>query len=96
VASLPVHAADPLEWVRLARIGATIGKENARRLGQELVSRWSNYAPPALTERGFRRIATSDSPNKLINVPVSNVPGPRQCGRIAGSPTTSPLTIHTR
>lgn len=93
---MPVHAADPLEWVRLARIGATIGKENARLLGQELVSRWSNYAPPALTERGFRRIATSDSPNKLINVPVSNVPGPRQCGRIAGSPTTSPLTIHTR
>jgi diacylglycerol O-acyltransferase len=98
VVSLPVHVTDPLEWVRLARIGAMIGKENARLLGHELVSRWSSYAPPALTEWGFRRIATSDSPNKLINVPISNVPGPRQFGRIAGAPlaqiySVGPLTF---
>ena len=98
VVSLPVDVADPLEWVRLASIGATIGKENARLLGHELVSRWSNYAPPALTEWGFRRIATSDSPNKLINVPISNVPGPREFGRIAGAPlaelySVGPLTF---
>jgi diacylglycerol O-acyltransferase len=98
VVSLPVQVADPLEWVRIVRIGATIGKENARLLGSELVSRWSNYAPPTLTEWGFRRIATSDSPNKLINVPVSNVPGPRQFGRIAGAPlaqiySVGPLTF---
>ena len=98
VVSLPVQVADPLEWVRIVRIGATIGKENARLLGSELVSRWSNYAPPSLTEWGFRRIATSDSPNKLINVPVSNVPGPRQFGRIAGAPlaqiySVGPLTF---
>jgi diacylglycerol O-acyltransferase / wax synthase len=98
VVSLPVQVADPLEWVRLVRVGATIGKENARLLGSELVSRWSNYAPPTLTEWGFRRIATSNSPNKLINVPVSNVPGPRQFGRIAGAPlaqiySVGPLTF---
>ncbi|WP_145010742.1 WS/DGAT/MGAT family O-acyltransferase [Mycobacterium marseillense] len=98
VVSLPVQAADPLEWVRLARAGATIGKENARLLGSELVSRWSNYAPPTLTEWGFRRIASSHSPNKLINVPISNVPGPRQFGRIAGAPlaeiySVGPLTF---
>jgi diacylglycerol O-acyltransferase len=98
VVSLPVHVTDPLDWVRLARVGAMIGKENARLLGHELVSRWSSYAPPALTEWGFRRIATSDSPNKLINVPVSNVPGPRQFGRIAGAPlaelySVGPLTF---
>ncbi|MBJ7336449.1 wax ester/triacylglycerol synthase family O-acyltransferase [Mycolicibacterium sp.] len=98
VVSLPVHTDDPLEWVRLARVGSTIGKENAQLLGPALVSRWSSYAPPALTEWGFRRIATSDSPNKLINVPVSNVPGPRQSGRIAGAPleriySVGPLTF---
>jgi diacylglycerol O-acyltransferase len=98
VVSLPVHVADPLEWVRLARVGSTIGKENARLLGHELVSRWSSYAPPALTEWGFRRIATSESPNKLINVPISNVPGPREFGRIAGAPlaelySVGPLTF---
>jgi diacylglycerol O-acyltransferase len=98
VVSLPVHVTDPLDWVRLARVGAMHGKENARLLGHELVSRLSSYAPPALTEWGFRRIATSDSPNKLINVPVSNVPGPRQFGRIAGAPlveiySVGPLTF---
>jgi diacylglycerol O-acyltransferase / wax synthase len=93
VVSLPVHVADPLEWVRLAHVGSTVGKENARLLGLELVSRWSNYAPPALTEWGFRRIATSDTPNKLINVPISNVPGPREFGRIAGAPLTELYSV---
>ena len=93
VVSLPVQVADPLEWVRLARIGATIGKENTALLGPELVSRWSGYAPPTLTEWMFRRIATGDSPNKLINVPVSNVPGPRHTGRIAGAPVSEILSV---
>jgi diacylglycerol O-acyltransferase len=98
VVSLPVHVTDPLDWVRLARVGAMIGKENARLLGHELVSRWASYAPPALTERMFRRIAISDSPNKMINVPISNVPGPRVFGRIAGAPlaelySVGPLTF---
>lgn len=98
VVTLPVHVPDPLDWVRLASVGAMVGKENAHLLGPELVSRWSCYAPPALTEWGFRRIATSDSPNKLINVPVSNVPGPREVGHIAGAPvveiySVGPLTF---
>jgi diacylglycerol O-acyltransferase len=93
VVSLPVQVSDPLEWVRLARISSTIGKQNAQLLGTELVSRWSSYAPPALTEWGFRRIATSDSPNKLINVPISNVPGPREFGRIAGAPLTELYSV---
>lgn len=93
VVSLPVHVADPLEWVRLARIGATIGKENTALLGPDLVSRWAGYAPPRLTERLFRRIATSGSGNKLINVPVSNVPGPRQPGRIACAPVVQFLSV---
>ena len=33
VVSLPVHVTDPLEWVRLARVGAMIGKENTALLG---------------------------------------------------------------
>ena len=93
VVSLPVQVTDPLEWVRLARVGATIGKENAALLGPELVSRWSGYAPPTLTEWMFRRIGTGTSPNKLINVPVSNVPGPREQGRIAGAPVTEILSV---
>jgi diacylglycerol O-acyltransferase len=97
VVSLPVHVTDPLDWVRLARVGAMIGKENARLLGHELVSRWSSYAPPALTEWGFGRIAIS-GPNKLVNAAISNVPGPRDFGRIACAPmvelySVGPLTF---
>jgi diacylglycerol O-acyltransferase len=93
VVSLPVHVTDPLDWVRLARVGAKVGKENTQLLGPDLVSRWAGYAPPRLTERMFRRIATSESGNKLVNIPVSNVPGPRQAGRIAGAPVVQFLSV---
>jgi diacylglycerol O-acyltransferase len=92
VVSLPAHVADPLEWVRLARVGAMIGKENTALLGADLVSRWAGYAPPRTTEWLFRRIAIS-GPNKLVNVPVSNVPGPRQVGWIAGAPVEQFLSV---
>jgi diacylglycerol O-acyltransferase len=92
VVSLPVHVSDPLDWVRLARVGAKIGKANTQLLGPDLVSRWASYAPPRSTELLFRRVATS-GPNKLINVPVSNVPGPRQVGRIAGAPVEQFLSV---
>ena len=93
VVSLPVHVADPLEWVCLARVGSAIGKENTALLGPDLVSRWAGYAPPRLTELMFRRIATSEAGNRLVNVPVSNVPGPRQPGRIAGAPVETFLSV---
>ncbi|MGZ8815007.1 MAG: wax ester/triacylglycerol synthase family O-acyltransferase, partial [Mycobacterium sp.] len=92
VVSLPVHMTDPLDWVRLCRVGAMIGKENTALLGPDLVSRWAGYAPPRTTEWLFRRVATS-GPNKLINVSVSNVPGPRQRGRIAGAPVETFLSV---
>jgi diacylglycerol O-acyltransferase / wax synthase len=51
-----------------------------------------------LTHRMFRRIGTSASPNRLVNVPVSNVPGPREFGRVACAPmvelySVGPLTF---
>lgn len=85
VVSLPVHTADPLEWIRLAHVGARTAKESNQLLGPDLMTRWMNYAPPGLTERVLRRIATSESPNRLVNIPVSNVQGPRHYGSIAGA-----------
>jgi diacylglycerol O-acyltransferase / wax synthase len=93
IVSLPVHVTDPLDWVRLARVGSKIGKENTQLLGPDLVSRWAGYAPPRTTEWLFRRIAASESGNRLINVPVSNVPGPREPGRIAGAPVEQFLSV---
>jgi diacylglycerol O-acyltransferase len=96
--SLPVQTDDPLEWVRLAKVGSTVGKENNELLGPELMSRWSNYIPPALAQVAFRWLSTRDAQNKLLNIPISNVPGPRERGRIAKAPlseiySVGPLTI---
>ena len=93
IVSLPVHVTDPLDWVRLARVGSQIGKENTQLLGPDLVSRWAGYAPPRTTEWLFRRLATSDSGNRLVNLPVSNVRGPREPGRIAGAPVEQFLSV---
>jgi diacylglycerol O-acyltransferase len=95
--SLPVQVTNPLEWVRLANVGSEVAKDIHRRLGPELMSRWSNYLPPALAESAFRRLSTSDVQNKLFNLAVSNVPGPRERGSLAGVPlsefySVGPLT----
>ena len=84
--SLPVQLSNPLEWVRLAHLGSEVAKESHRRLGPELMSLWSNYLPPALAEWAFRRMSTRDVQNKLFNLPVSNVPGPRERGSLANVP----------
>jgi diacylglycerol O-acyltransferase len=84
--SLPVQVTHPLEWVQLAHLGAEVAKENHRLLGPELMSQWSNYLPPALAESAFRRISTRDVQNTLFNLPVSNVPGPRERGSLANVP----------
>jgi diacylglycerol O-acyltransferase len=95
--SLPVQETDPLEWVRLAHLGSEVAKDNHRRLGPELMSRWANYLPPALAESAFRHLSTSDAQNKLFNLAVSNVPGPRERGSLADIPmsefySVGPLT----
>ncbi|MFZ3307698.1 MAG: wax ester/triacylglycerol synthase family O-acyltransferase [Mycobacterium sp.] len=85
VVSLPVQVDDPLERVRLAGVATTVAKENDRLLGRQLMSRWMAYIPPALGPAAFRWLSQRDAQNKLFNVPVSNVPGPRERGRLAGA-----------
>jgi hypothetical protein len=91
--SLPVHIDDPLERVRLTHLSTGVAKENCNLLGPGLPGRWAAYLPPALAPRAFRRIARSDTQNALYNVPVSNVPGPRERGRIAGAPISEIYSV---
>lgn len=96
--SLPAQSDDPMEWVRLTKVASTIAKEKNEQLGRDLLSRWSNYFPPTLAKAGFRWLSTRDSQNTLFNLPVSNVPGPREGGSILAAPMTSffsvgPLTV---
>jgi diacylglycerol O-acyltransferase len=91
--SLPVHIGDPLERVRLTHLANGIAKENYLLLGPALLGRWSAYTPPAIAKPLFRWLARRESPTKLFNVPISNVPGPRERGRIAGAPISEIYSV---
>src|SRR5882757_789776 len=83
--SLPVHIADPLERVRLTAVSTAIAKENHQLLGPTLLPAWLSYLPPALAPRVFRRQASRMESASVMNLTISNVPGPRQRGDIDGA-----------
>jgi WS/DGAT/MGAT family acyltransferase len=85
VVSLPTHIDDPLERVRLTSVGSAIAKENTELLGAELSGRLVGYLPPAAAPFTFKWLSKRQAQNKLFNIPISNVPGPRERGRFAGA-----------
>lgn len=91
--SLPVDIEDPLERVRAAHDAAAAGKESNNLIGPELVSRWSAYFPPAPAEALFRWLSTKDGQNKVMNIPISNVPGPRERARVGGALVTEIYSV---
>jgi WS/DGAT/MGAT family acyltransferase len=84
--SLPTHIADPLERVRLTTMSTAIAKENNELFGPELYGRLISYLPGAAAPVAFRWLARRDTRNRLFNIPISNVMGPRERGRLAGAP----------
>lgn len=91
--ALPCDIEDPLERVQLAHDNAVDAKESHQLLGPELVSRWSAYFPPAPAEALFRWLASRDGQNKVLNLPISNVPGPREHGRVGGALVTEIYSV---
>jgi diacylglycerol O-acyltransferase / wax synthase len=91
--ALPTDCEDPLDRVRNAREAALSAKESHNLLGPELVSRWSAYFPPAPAEAMFRWLSNKDGQNKVLNLPISNVPGPRQRGRVGGALVTEIYSV---
>jgi diacylglycerol O-acyltransferase / wax synthase len=83
--SLPVQLADPLERVRLTSLATSIAKEDFHLLGPKVVSQWAAYLPPAVAPAVFRWLSQREQQTKLCNLPISNVPGPRERGRIGGA-----------
>ena len=49
--------------------------------------------PPAAAESLFRRLADKDGQNKVLNLPISNVPGPRERGRVGGALVTEIYSV---
>ncbi|MDT5325682.1 MAG: diacylglycerol O-acyltransferase / wax synthase [Mycobacterium sp.] len=91
--SLPVDVEDPLQRVQAAHDAAASAKESNYLIGPELVSRWSAYFPPAPAEALFRWLANKDGQNKVLNLPISNVPGPREHGRVGGALVTEIYSV---
>jgi diacylglycerol O-acyltransferase / wax synthase len=91
--ALPVEVDDPLERVRLSHDNAVSAKESHQLMGPELVSRWAAYFPPAPTESLFRWLANRGGQNKVLNLNVSNVPGPREHGRVGGALVTEIYSV---
>jgi diacylglycerol O-acyltransferase len=90
---LPVDLDDPLERVQACHDNAASAKESNRLIGPELVSRWAAYMPPAPTEAFFRWASGRDGNNKILNLNISNVPGPRERGRVGGALVTEIYSV---
>lgn len=91
--ALPTDLADPLERVQAAHDNAVSAKESHQLMGPELVSRWAAYWPPAGTEAMFRWLSSRDGQNKILNLNISNVPGPRERGRVGGAVVTEIYSV---
>lgn len=83
--SLPVHVDDPLERVRLTATATAIAKENHSLLGPTLLPSWLTYLPPGTTPRVFRMQARRLESAMVMNLTISNVPGPRERGCVEGA-----------
>jgi diacylglycerol O-acyltransferase / wax synthase len=86
--SLPVQVDDPLERLRLIRTSTRIAKEDHELLGPNLVGQWLEFVPPTVTRATFKWMSRREAPNQLFNLIISNVPGPRVRGSIAGAVVT--------
>lgn len=91
--SLPVHVDDPLKRVELTSLSTTRAKENNDLLGPTLQGRMLEYLPPPLAPSLFRVQSTHADRNRLMNVAISNVPGPRQRGHIGGAPVSEIYSV---
>lgn len=83
--SLPTHIGDPLERVRLTAVSTGIAKENNELFGPELYGRLIAYLPPPAAPAAFSWLARRNARNRLFNLPISNVAGPRERGHFAGA-----------
>ncbi|MBJ7336632.1 wax ester/triacylglycerol synthase family O-acyltransferase [Mycolicibacterium sp.] len=83
--SLAVHVADPLERVRLTATATAIAKENHHLLGPSLIPAWLNYLPPSVAPPAFRWQSKRVESSMIMNLTVSNVPGPRERGSFGGA-----------
>ena len=86
--SLPVHIADAGERARLVALATKIAKEDHEILGPHVYGQLMGYLPTAIAPAAFRWLGRRDAPNKIMNVAVSSVAGPRERGHFGGAPVS--------
>jgi diacylglycerol O-acyltransferase / wax synthase len=91
--ALPADLDDPIQRLHACHDNANSAKEAFHLVGPELISRWSAYLPPLATESFFRWASSRDGQNKVLNIPISNVPGPRERGRVGGAQVTEIYSV---
>ena len=91
--ALPVDVADTAERVQRAHEAAALAKESHQLVGPELIARWAAYLPPAPVEAVFKRLEKKDGQNKVLNLNISNVPGPRERGKVGGATVTEIYSV---
>lgn len=91
--ALPVDVADTAERVRRAHDAAALAKESHQLIGPELIARWAAYMPPAPVEAAFKWLSHQDGQNKVLNLNISNVPGPRERGKVGGATVTEIYSV---
>lgn len=82
--SLPIHLSDPLDRLRLTALATSLAKEDSELLGPKVEQSWAGYLPP-LAQPVFHRMARRGARNTMVNLVVSNVPGPRQRSGLEGA-----------
>nr|WP_231123239.1 WSD1 family O-acyltransferase [Mycobacterium asiaticum] len=82
---LPIHIADPLERVRLTSVAAAVAKENFALRGPTLMAEWLAYLPPRFSPAMFRWQSRRLSSGSVMNLTISNVPGPRTTHTLGGA-----------
>jgi diacylglycerol O-acyltransferase / wax synthase len=83
--ALPADIADPLHRVKHSHDAAIAAKRLHTIQGPELWTRWFDYLPPGLARMLSGWMARTDTHNKMQNLVVSNVRGPRELVTVAGT-----------
>ncbi|MGE2715390.1 WS/DGAT/MGAT family O-acyltransferase [Mycolicibacterium litorale] len=91
--SLAVHIDDPLRRVRLTALATKRAKEVHDLMGPQLQGRMMEYLPPPVAPTAFRWQSQHAAHNRIMNVAVSSVPGPRERGHIGGADVTEIYSV---
>jgi WS/DGAT/MGAT family acyltransferase len=78
LATLPTHAADPVDRLEIAHAATKAAKAQQAAIPQGLVDQITDFAPPALAARAARVVFATGVLQRLppFNLVISNVPGP--------------------